>query len=80
MDLDRLAAQEYTPGVIVSISQSLAKLRQSLSVHTLDQDAAKEIIAQAHTGAVGIPKLIQIAMEEPKAGTNLAMEEGKADV
>lgn len=78
VDLDRLAAQEYTPGVIVSISKSLANLRQSISVHALDQTAAREIIAQAHTGAVGIPKLIQIAMEEQKTGTDPVMEEQKA--
>ncbi|MCI9361105.1 MAG: DUF2791 family P-loop domain-containing protein [Hungatella sp.] len=64
VDLDLLAAQEYTPDVIVSISESLARARKNTAAVPLNMDAAKEIAAQAHTGAVGVPKLIQIAMEE----------------
>lgn len=67
VDLDRLAAQEYSPEVIVSISESLASLRQSQVVSPLDRKAAQEIAAQARTGAIGIPKLIQIAMQEVEA-------------
>ena len=67
VDLDRLAAQEYTPEVIVSISRSLADLQKNTPITPLNADAAKDIIAQARTGAVGIPQLIQIAMQEVQA-------------
>lgn len=64
VDLDLLAAQEYTPDVIVSISESLAHARKNAPATPLSMDAAREIAAQARTGAVGVPRLIQIAMEE----------------
>lgn len=64
VDLDRLAEQEYTPDVIVSMSESLANLKNASSVSALDLETAKEIASQAHTGAVGIPGLIQEAMKE----------------
>lgn len=64
VDLDLLAAQEYTPDVIISMSESFSRLRQNTPMSPLDADAAREIATQARTGAVGIPKLIQIAMEE----------------
>lgn len=67
VDLDRLAAQEYSPEVIVSISESIARLQQSNPVLPLQENAAKEITTQARTGAIGIPRLIQIAMQEVKA-------------
>lgn len=63
-DLDRLATQEYTPEVIVSISQKLAELQQNTPVVPLNLTAAENILQQSHTGSVGIPKLIQIAMQE----------------
>lgn len=64
VDLDRLAAQEYSPEVIVSISESLSHLQQSRPVMPLGLEEAGEIAAQARTGAVGIPQLIRIAMQE----------------
>lgn len=64
VDLDRLAAQEYTPDVIISISKSLASLQNNLPVSPLDLETAERIIAQSRTGAVGIPRLIQTAMQE----------------
>lgn len=66
VDLDRLAAQEYSPEVIISISESLAKLQKNVSIVPLDKEAAKEISDQARTGVLGIPQLIQIAMQEVK--------------
>jgi len=66
VDLDLLAAQEYTPDVIMSMSESLAHLQKNTPVSPLDADAAKEIAVQARTGALGIPRLIQIAMQEVK--------------
>ena len=64
VDLDLLAAQEYTPDVIISMSESFAHAHKNAAITPLDMDAAREIAAQARTGAVGIPRLVQIAMEE----------------
>lgn len=64
VDLDRLAAQEYSPEVIISISESFADIQQNRVISPLNMDGAKEIAAQAKTGALGIPRLIQIAMQE----------------
>ncbi|MDO4339446.1 MAG: DUF2791 family P-loop domain-containing protein [Eubacteriales bacterium] len=66
VDLDRLAAQEYTPEVIVSISENIAQQQKSAPLSPLDLNEAEELVRQAHTGAVGIPGLIQIAMQEVK--------------
>ena len=66
VDLDRLAAQEYTPDIIVSISESLARQKETVSAAVLDLETAKEIAARAQTAAVGIPGLIQEAMQEGK--------------
>ena len=64
VDLDRLAAQEYTPDVIISISKSLAELQKNVQASPLDHETAVEIAAQARTGAIGIPRLIQNIMQE----------------
>lgn len=64
VDLDRFAAQEYSPEVIVAISQSLSRLQQNRPISPVDMEKAKEIAAQARTGAVGIPALIRTAMQE----------------
>lgn len=64
VDLDRLATQEYTPEVIVSMSESMAQMQKSIPAAPLNKEAAEEIVRQARTGAVGIPQLIQNAMQE----------------
>lgn len=64
VDLDRLAAQEYTPEVIVSMSESIAQMQKSIPAAPLNKEAAEEIVRQARNGAVGIPQLIQNAMQE----------------
>lgn len=64
VDLDRFAAQEYSPEVIIAISESLANLSKCISKSPLDPEAAAAVSAQARTGAIGVPKLIQIAMQE----------------
>ena len=64
VDLDRLAAQEYSPQVIVSISESLARQPKETEISPLDIEKAQEILRQARTGAIGIPRLIQMAMQE----------------
>ena len=67
VDLDRLAAQEYSPEVIVDISKSLVCLQQNCFISPLNLEKAREIVVQARTGAIGIPKLIQMAMQEVEA-------------
>lgn len=64
VDLDRLAAQEYTPEVVIAISRSLIRQRKNAPLDPLDREAAEEILRQARTGAVGVPQLIQTAMQE----------------
>lgn len=64
VDMDRFAAQEYTPDIIVSISESLASLQNQNPLSPLNQQTAREITEQARTGSIGIPQLIQIAMQE----------------
>lgn len=66
IDLDLLAMQEYTPEVIISISESLAGLQKNTPLAPLDLETARTVASQARTGAMGIPRLIQIAMEEVK--------------
>ncbi|MCD7864406.1 MAG: ATP-binding protein [Lachnospiraceae bacterium] len=63
VDLDRLAAQEYTPEVIVAISQSLVDHRQNRTMTPLDEESAKSLIIQARTGNAGMAQLILNAME-----------------
>lgn len=65
-DLDWLAAQEYSPEVIVSISKSLADLQQNQLISPLTLETAQEIVSQSRAGTVGIPRLIQLAMQEVK--------------
>ncbi len=64
VDLDRLAAQEYSPEVIVAISKSLADLQLNRTTEPLTEEQAQEIVSQARTGAVGIPRLIQTVMND----------------
>ena len=64
VDLDRLAVQEYTPDVIISISRSLAELQKNVQAAPLNRETAEEVAAQARTGAIGIPQLIQNIMQE----------------
>lgn len=66
-DLDQLAAQEYTPDVIVAISESLLSRQKNAPMKPLSREAAEEIACQARTGAVGIPQLVQTAMQEVKS-------------
>ena len=64
VDLDRLAAQEYTPEVIVSISESFFRQQENSPVMPLTTQEAGEIVQKARTASVGIPQLIQNAMKE----------------
>ena len=64
VDLDRLAAQEYSPEVIFAISKSLADLQLNRTAEPLTEEQAQEIVSQARTGAVGVPRLIQTVMND----------------
>lgn len=67
VDMDRLAEQEYTPEVIMAISESFIDQQKNVSILPLNLERAEEIARQARTSAVGIPQLIQVAMQEVKA-------------
>lgn len=64
IDMDRLAVQEYTPEVIVAISERIAQEQNSISARPLSLEDAQELIERARTGAVGILQLIQQTMQE----------------
>lgn len=61
VDLDRLAAQEYTPAVLTAMSKSMAEALRYRGFSPIDEEKAEEIIRQARLGAVGIPRLINLA-------------------
>ncbi len=67
IDMDRLAMQEYTPEVIVAMSESIAGVQNSALARPLNLECAEQLIERAHTGAVGIPQLIQMTMQEVDA-------------
>ncbi len=67
VDMDRLAAQEYTPEIIVAISESLSRRRQNVTA-VLDEERARELALRARTGNVGIAGLIVSEMEVGKDG------------
>ena len=64
VDMDRLAAQEYTPEVIVAISESIASAQNNVLISPLDRETAEQLAERARTGTVGIPQLIQMTMQE----------------
>lgn len=63
VDMDRLAAQEYTPEVIVAMSESIAGTQNSTLVSPLDREGAEQLVERARMGAVGVPRLIQMTMQ-----------------
>ncbi|MDE7274709.1 MAG: ATP-binding protein [Lachnospiraceae bacterium] len=63
IDMDQLAAQEYTPDVIVAMSESIAGAQNSTMVSPLDREGAEQLVERARMGAVGVPQLIQMTMQ-----------------
>lgn len=63
VDLDRLAEQEYTPQILVSMSQKLTQVlgRAGYTAPVITFEAAEEIISQSRMGGVGIPRLVNEA-------------------
>lgn len=47
VDMDRLAAQEYTPDVIVAMSESIAGMQNSAFARPLDR-RARSILRSVH--------------------------------
>ena len=62
IDLDRLAAQEYTPDVIVAMSERMADAQDRVR-RPLDRDRAVQLAERARMGALGVPLLIQKTMQ-----------------
>ena len=62
IDLDRLAAQEYTPDVIVAMSERMADAQDRV-LRPLDRDRAVQLAERARMGALGVPLLIQKTMQ-----------------
>lgn len=67
VDMDRLAAQEYTSEVIVAISESIAKAQNKVFAKPLKLEEAAELVERSRTSAVGILQMIQDAMQEVDA-------------
>lgn len=63
IDMDQLAAQEYTPDVVVAMSEGIAGAQNDVSLSPLDRETAEQIIERARMGAVGVPQLIQMTMQ-----------------
>lgn len=63
IDLDQLATQEYTPDVIVAMSESIASVQNSSLISPLDMETAQQLVERARMGAVGVPQLIQMTMQ-----------------
>ena len=62
VDLDAMAAQEYTPRVVLDISRDLSDSLKSRSLSELTLEQAEELLARARLGNVGIPRLIYNVM------------------
>ena len=61
LDLDLLAYQEYTPAVLVAMSEAFANAVHSRSILPIGEEQAKEILSRARNGITGVPELIRSA-------------------
>lgn len=63
VDMDRLAAQEYTEAVVQEMWEKLARCayRGGIRARAADGEKVKEILAQSKVGAMGIPGLVNRA-------------------
>lgn len=67
-DLDRLAAQEYTPEVAVELSRRIASCCEAVPIEAGEAEA---LILQAKTGSIGLPGLIvqaTLGIQEKEGG------------
>lgn len=60
IDLDRLAFQVYTPAMLIEMSEKLAQVVGQINVQAqvFDEETAARLIAQARTGSVSLPRLV----------------------
>lgn len=60
VDLDRLAAQEYTPEVLMEMSRKLALVCSEVGkeVTVVDRETCETLIHQAKMGGIAIPRLV----------------------
>lgn len=63
VDLDRLAAEVYTPQILMEMSQKLADTYKKLgeNIHPIDLETCKALIDQAKNGSVSLPRLVNMA-------------------
>ncbi len=59
-DLDRLAAQEYTPEIVMEMSKRLSDLCREENIYAspITMEQAQRLIDQAKVGSVSLPRLI----------------------
>nr|WP_288885461.1 BREX system ATP-binding domain-containing protein [uncultured Blautia sp.] len=64
VDMDRLAAQEYTEAVAEDMWEKLARCadRGGIRAAAVDREKIKEILIQSKVGAIGIPGLVNRAV------------------
>lgn len=63
VDLDRLAAQEYTPRILMEMSVKLAEVCRGagIAAKPIDRETCEKLMVQAKLGSVSIPRLINRA-------------------
>lgn len=63
VDLDRLAAEVYTPQILMEMSQKLAETYKKLgeNIRPIDLETCKALIDQAKNGSVSLPRLVNMA-------------------
>lgn len=63
VDLDRLAAQIYTPEVLMDMSRKLAETYRQLgdTASPISPDICDALITQARNGSVSLPRLVNLA-------------------
>ncbi|MGL5435351.1 MAG: BREX system ATP-binding domain-containing protein [Lachnospiraceae bacterium] len=60
VDLDRLAAQEYTPRIVMEMSERLSEIcsAEGINAKPIDCATCEKLIEQARMGSVSLPRLI----------------------
>ena len=72
VDMDSMAAQEYTPAVLANISKEISDTINNQNVSGITLEQATSLLEQAKYGNVGIPQLIyNVMMGGAKDETNL---------
>lgn len=63
VDLDRLAAQEYTPRILMEMSLKLSKVlkAEGIAARPINAETCEKLIDQAKMGSISIPRLINRA-------------------